>query len=147
VTTRERLERHRADPACATCHALMDPYGLTFEIYDAIGRYRTTDGRKPVDASARGLPAIGDVDNALQLMGKLARNPEVQSCLTRQWFRYAFGRQEVGSDDGTLAAALASFAGADHALPDLMVGLASSRGFRFRTQVDLRGGSGPGVAP
>jgi Protein of unknown function (DUF1585) len=68
-------------------------------------------------------------------MGKLASNPSVQSCLVRQWFRYGFGRQELPSDDGTLAAALAAFAGADHALPDLMVGLASSRGFRFRPLV------------
>ena len=40
MTTRERLEKHRTDPACANCHALMDPYGMTFENYDAIGRYR-----------------------------------------------------------------------------------------------------------
>ena len=100
VTTRERLEQHRADPACATCHALMDPYGLTFENYDAIGRYRTTDGNKLVDASAKGLPAIGDVKNAVELMDALASNPTVRSCLTRQWFRYAFGRQELPGDDG-----------------------------------------------
>ncbi len=135
VTTRERLEQHRVDPACASCHTLMDPYGLTFENYDAIGRYRSNDGRKPVDASGKDLPSIGDVKDAVELMARLATSPTVQSCLTRQWFRYAFGRQEVAADDGTLAAAQAAFAGADHALPDLMVGLASSRGFRFRAPV------------
>jgi hypothetical protein len=135
VTTRERLEQHRVDPACSSCHALMDPYGLTFENYDAIGRYRTTDGRKAVDATATGLPEIGDVKDALELMAKLAASPVVRSCLTKQWFRYAFGRSEVASDEGTLATALAAFAGADHAMPDLLVGLATSRGFRFRTAV------------
>ena len=70
----------------------MDPYGLTFEIYDAIGRYRTKDGNKDVDASSKGLPAIGDVANAIELMDKMSKNETVRGCVTRQWFRYAFGR-------------------------------------------------------
>ena len=55
--------------------------------------------------------------------------------MVRQWFRYGFGRQEVTTDEGTLSAALAAFAGTDHAIPDLLVGLASSRGFRYRPAV------------
>jgi hypothetical protein len=136
VTTRERLEKHRSDPTCATCHALMDPYGLTFENYDAIGRWRSNDGRKAVDASAQGLPGgIGDVKDALELMTKLAESPVVRSCLVKQWFRYGFGRQEGSGDEGTLSAALAAFAASDHAIPDLLVGLASSRGFRYRPKI------------
>jgi hypothetical protein len=134
VTTRERLEQHRAEPRCATCHALMDPYGLTFENYDAIGRWRTTEGRKPVDASGKGLPGgVGDVKDAIELMAKLAASPAVRACLARQWFRYAFGREEVGADDPTLAAAGAAFGRADHSVPELLVGLTASKGFRFRS--------------
>jgi hypothetical protein len=133
VTTRARLEKHRTDPACANCHALMDPYGLTFENYDAIGRWRDSDGRNPVDASGRGLPGgVGDVKDALELMAKLGNSEVVRGCMVKQWFRYGFGRQEVTSDEGTLSAALAAFAAKDHAIPDLLVGLASSRGFRYR---------------
>jgi hypothetical protein len=135
ITTRERLERHRVDPACSTCHALMDPYGLTFENFDAIGRWRTNDGRKPVDATAKGLPEIGDVKDALELMDRLAKSDVVRACLTRQWFRYALGRQELPTDEGTLAAALAAFEAADQAMPALLVALASSRGFRYRPAV------------
>jgi hypothetical protein len=135
VTTRERLEQHRVDPACSACHALMDPYGLTFENFDSIGRWRSNDGLKPVDATAKGLPGIGDVKDALELMNRLASSPVVRGCLTRQWFRYAFGRQELPTDEGTLAAALAAFEGADQAMPALLVGLASSRGFRYRPAV------------
>jgi hypothetical protein len=132
VTMRERLETHRKDPSCASCHQLMDPYGLTFEIFDAIGRYRTKDGNKDVDASSKGLPAIGDVTNAIDLMDKLSKSQDVRKCVTRQWFRYAFGRMEGPSDDPTIAAGLAAFGRSDFVMTDLMVGLATSKGFRFR---------------
>jgi hypothetical protein len=135
VTTRERLEQHRADPRCATCHALMDPYGLTFENYDAIGRWRANDGRKPVDATAKGLPGVGDVKDAVELMARLAVSPQVRDCLTRQWFRYGFGRVEGTTDNPTLGLALGGFARADHSVPELLVALASSKGFRYRTPV------------
>jgi hypothetical protein len=135
VTTRERFEMHRTDPACKTCHGLMDPFGLTFEIYDGIGRYRTKDGVKAVDATSQDLPGIGDVRDAVDLMGKLARNADVRSCFTRQWFRYALGRAEVPADDGTLAAAQDAFARGEYRIPDLLVALAGTRGFRYRAPV------------
>lgn len=133
VTMRERLEMHRKDPTCASCHQLMDPYGLTFEIYDAIGRFRTKDGNKDVDASSKGLPAIGDVANAIELMDKMSQNETMRRCVTRQWFRYAFGREEAASDDATLNAALAAFGRSDFVITDLLVGLSTSKGFRFRS--------------
>jgi len=133
VTMRERLEQHRKDPQCASCHQLMDPYGLTFEIYDAIGRFRTKDGNKDVDASSKGLPAIGDVANAIELMDKMSKNETVRSCVTRQWFRYAFGRMEEKSDEATVTTALAAFGRSDFVITDLLVGLSTSKGFRFRS--------------
>ena len=135
VTMRERLEMHRKDPSCASCHQLMDPYGLTFEIYDAIGRFRTKDGNKDVDASSKGLPAIGDVANAIELMDKMSKNETVRKCVTRQWFRYAFGREDAAGDDATIGAALAAFGRSDFVITDLLVGLSTSKGFRFRSPV------------
>src|SRR4029453_11075331 len=115
----------------ASCHQLMGPYGLTFEIYDAIGRYRTKDGNKDVDASSKGLPAIGDVTNAVDLMGKLASNDTVRKCVTKQWFRYAFGRMEGSTDEPTLNNALSAFGRSNFVMTDLLVGLSTSKGFRF----------------
>jgi hypothetical protein len=132
VTTRERLDAHRKEAACASCHQLMDPYGLTFENYDAIGRYRTSDGKKPVDASGKALPEIGDVKDALDMMAKLAKLGTVRDCVTTQWFRYAMGRVELRSDSGTLAAAEAAFAKTDYGMRELLLGLAATRGFRYR---------------
>ena len=135
VTTRERLERHRTDPSCASCHMLMDPYGLAFEIYDAVGSYRQEDGGRPVDASGTGLPKIGDVQNALDMMAKLAEVDDVRACLTRQWFRFGLGREETKTDDATIAAALEAFGKNDYKLSDLLVGLTTTAGFRYRAPV------------
>jgi hypothetical protein len=140
VTTRERLEAHRSNPTCQSCHGLMDPFGLTFENYDALGRFRAMEGNKPVDASGRGLPSgVGDVANAIELVGKLATNAEVQKCMVRQWFRYAFGREERLDDDkGTLEAAMAAFSRNNFTMTDLMVGMATSSGFRYRAPITLQ---------
>ena len=51
-TVRERLAQHRRSPACANCHAPMDPLGFALENFDAIGRWRTTDAGVPIDAAA-----------------------------------------------------------------------------------------------
>jgi hypothetical protein len=52
TSVRQRLEAHRANPACASCHKIMDPIGLSLENFDLIGRWRTTDGPSTIDASA-----------------------------------------------------------------------------------------------
>jgi len=133
VTTRERLEQHRKDPACAACHAAFDGFGLTFEIYDAIGRYRTTENGKAIDATGKDLPGgFTDVKNATELLPQLAQSKTVRDCLVKQWFRYAFGREEATPDAPTLAAAGTAFSKNDYVTRDLMLGLATSRGFRYR---------------
>jgi len=133
VTTRERLEKHRSDPSCAACHGLFDPFGITFEIYDPIGRYTTTDGKKAVDASGKALPSgFGDVKDATELLPKLASSDAVRSCMVKQWFRYGMARSETADDNATLTAAQAAFAKADYGMRDLLVGLAATRGFRYR---------------
>ena len=50
-SVREMLERHRANPTCASCHARMDPLGFSLENFDAIGQWRTTDGQSPINAA------------------------------------------------------------------------------------------------
>src|SRR5690606_33170987 len=57
LTTRERWAAHSADPACSSCHVRIDPVGFALEEFDAMGRHRTTENGKPVDA-AGGLPDL-----------------------------------------------------------------------------------------
>jgi hypothetical protein len=136
-TTRERFAAHREAPQCASCHALMDPYGLTFENYDAIGRFRDRDGNNAVDATSE-LPAYGKVKNASELLAKMtapATSKEVAACMTRQWYRFALGRVESDVDMGSLATAEDAFKRADLRIPDLIVALTGTPAFRQRPPV------------
>lgn len=101
-STRERFAQHVADPSCASCHKLIDPPGLAFEHYDAIGAYRTIDGLGPVDATGELIGVredlAGSFDGAIELTRKLASSSEVAECVSRQWFRFALGRVESQND-------------------------------------------------
>jgi hypothetical protein len=130
-TTRERFAAHREAAQCAVCHSLMDPYGLTFENYDAIGKWRDKDGVNAVDATSL-LPGFGMVKNAGEMMAKMSTSKEVASCMTKQWYRFALGRAESDVDAGSLANVEDAFRKADFKLPDLIVALTSSPAFRQR---------------
>jgi Protein of unknown function (DUF1592)/Protein of unknown function (DUF1588)/Protein of unknown function (DUF1595)/Protein of unknown function (DUF1585)/Protein of unknown function (DUF1587) len=101
ATTRERFAQHTADASCSSCHALIDPIGLGFENYDAIGKFRTTENGKPIDASGEVLDA-DDADGAFKgtvaLAKQLAASNAVSECVARQWFNYALGRQDNAGD-------------------------------------------------
>jgi hypothetical protein len=133
LTARERFALHRSNPVCAGCHALMDPLGLPFELYDALGRYRTVEGTRPIDASGE-LTGTGSQDGVvsgpLELVGKLAAADEVAECVTKQFFRYAFGRVESDGDETTLAALTESFRANNRHLATLLAAMASSDAFR-----------------
>ncbi len=138
VSARVRFEQHRADPSCAACHSLMDPLGTPFEEFDEIGRYRIKDGTQAVDSSGEitgTTQSNGPVGNALELAQKLSTAEEVRQCVARQWFRYAFQRIETVDDMGTIDAALSAFQGSDYKIPELIVTLSTTRGFRYRLPV------------
>jgi hypothetical protein len=127
VSTRERLKQHEVDMACATCHQMMDPIGLGFENYDGIGRYRTMDGGKAIDASGSvsGTSDInGPFNGPAELGTKLAKSADVESCVAKQWFRYAMARAETPADACSMQSIAQTFhtAGADlRTLPGALV--------------------------
>jgi hypothetical protein len=137
VSTRERLSEHEVNAACSACHTLMDPIGFGFESFDGIGRYRTTDGGKPVDAS--GMLTGTDVDGAFvgvaQLGTKLAQSPTVESCVGTQWFRYAMGRAEQPADACSLAAMAKTFHDSGADLRTLPMAIVQTPAFLYRRLV------------
>jgi len=76
LPVRQRLAKHREDEACASCHNLIDPIGLTFEGYDAVGRWRTLDNELPVDHSG-GLPDGSTATGVDDLQQAILDNPEI----------------------------------------------------------------------
>jgi mono/diheme cytochrome c family protein len=91
-TLRQRMEQHRANPSCATCHQRMDPLGFAFENYDAVGAWRTIDGKSPIDPSGA-LPDGKSFKGPKELKAILkAKEEEFRRCFTEKLLTYALGR-------------------------------------------------------
>jgi hypothetical protein len=133
-TTREHYVAHSTDPFCASCHSTIDPIGFAFEIYDAVGGYRTTDVGKPVDAS--GHITLDGVDhkfaNAVELSGLLAQSDDVRGCMAKQWLRYGLRRREVQGEDPALKYVGDSFRSSSFNIRDLVVAFTRTRAFTHR---------------
>lgn len=135
ATTRQRFEQHRSDPTCAGCHQLLDPIGVGFENYDAIGRYRTSENNLPIDAHgelASAGAASGTFTGAVELAQRLSTSAEVRDCLEKQWFRFSLGRGEGAEDACSLASVKEQFAASDFNVKKLLVALVTSDAFRYR---------------
>ncbi|MBI2926031.1 MAG: DUF1592 domain-containing protein [Verrucomicrobia bacterium] len=92
-TLRQRMEQHRENPTCASCHALMDPIGFGFENFDAIGAWRRLDGESPVDPT--GTLVTGEsfkgVNDLRTILARRKRD-EFARCLAEKTLTYALGR-------------------------------------------------------
>jgi len=131
---RQRMEQHRTKADCAGCHNRLDPIGFGFENYDAIGRYRTQEDGKDIDAtgSIAKSDVDGDFDGAVEMSKKLADSHQVERCYTTQWFRYAYGRGESAEDTCTIAALGEQFAGTGGDIKELIVALTQTDAFLYR---------------
>ncbi|MDX2050921.1 MAG: DUF1592 domain-containing protein [Polyangiaceae bacterium] len=130
---RDRMVQHSQDPTCAACHQTMDPIGFSLENLDMVGRWRDTDGGKPVDATGDivGTDTPGAFNGPTELAARLAASPQVNACVTTQFFRFATGRKETAGD----APAIAEFSGvlsSQGRLTKLVVALAESNTLRSR---------------
>jgi hypothetical protein len=136
-TNRETVEDHTEQPGseCAACHAeIINPFGFPFEIYDAVGAFRTEDNGYDVDASAS--PPIGgervSVRDALGLASALAQSEAVHACYAGHWVEFVLGRH-AEDVDATLVAALAQRSVDGASLRELLVAVVTSRSFLARS--------------
>lgn len=138
LTARTRAQVHlSAGGGCSGCHVLMDPIGLAFENFDAMGQYRTTENGQAIDATGEIHQASdpilsGPFTGVRELAGRLADSRTVQDCLAVQWFRFASGRREQPGDACSLATMQDAFAGADGDLIELVATLTQTDAFLFR---------------
>jgi len=92
MTLRQQMERHRADPQCATCHKVMDAIGFGLERFDPVGRWRDREGSHPIDSTGA-LPTGEVFDGPIELVAILnQRKTEFSRCLTEKMLTYALGR-------------------------------------------------------
>lgn len=98
MTQREIQELHSQSPACHSCHQHIDPIGAAFEVFDAIGRYRTTEKKKPIDATGK-LKDVGEnkesytFNNAVDLVKNISKSIHFQQCYAKKFYTFATGTQ------------------------------------------------------
>ena len=110
--------------------------GFSFENYDPVGRYRTTENGLPIDSTGEllSIDVAGPLDNALHLSEKLAESKTVHDCLTQHWFTYAMARRDWNEDDREMLSFLKSgFWDSGGNIPELIVNIVSSPSFRYIT--------------
>ena len=129
---RKRLEEHRSNSVCASCHASLDPYGLALENFDAIGQYRSAySGGSAIDASTQ--LADGTTFNGLPgLIDYVSKQPKLLSCVENELFTYGLGREPIATDQPYLAAIQKDWLADSPTLPRLIQGLILADTFRKR---------------
>ena len=132
LSVRERLAQHRAHAACASCHDLIDPVGLSLENYDAVGRWREYDGGQPVDASG-GLPdgkAFTGVEGLEE--GLLARPESFVQTLSEKLMTYGLGRGLEPTDAPAIRQVVRKAKADGYRFSDLVIGIVQSVPFQMR---------------
>jgi hypothetical protein len=133
LSVRERVAEHRSNPACASCHNLMDPIGLSLEKFDAVGRRRNVEGDTPIDASG-GLPdgsRFADVDG---LEDALLRRPELfVGTFAEKLLTYALGRGIEYYDAPAIRKIVRDASAADYRVSIVILGVVKSQPFQMRT--------------
>ncbi len=139
ATLRMKLDAHKSDETCAACHRKIDPFGLAFENYDAIGRWRTEESVKdgaganpPVDASGK-LPDGRPFANAAELKRLLAADADrFAAAFTEKLATYALRRTLTLDDRRALAQVVEGNRATEYRLRDLVETLVASDLFQRR---------------
>ncbi|MEM7417657.1 MAG: DUF1592 domain-containing protein [Gemmatimonadota bacterium] len=130
LTVRERMEIHRANPACSSCHNVIDPIGLAFENFDVTGAWRARDGGNVVDPSSElydGTPikGVGDLRDAI------LQRPEVfYRIFTENMMAYALGRRVESYDMPSVRSITSEAADEEYRLSAFVHGIVSAPAFR-----------------
>ncbi len=132
-TLRQRMEQHRANPACANCHAMLDPMGFGLENFDAIGAWRDKDGDAPVEAVGQ-LTSGQEFKNAIELTDIILRDKSQNfvKCLTGKLLTYALGRGVEYYDKPAIAEIMAKAKKDNYAFQSLIIAVAESVPFQKR---------------
>ena len=131
LSVRERLEQHRQNPACASCHVRMDPLGFALENFDAIGKWRTSEDGVPVDASAA-LPDGTKLEGVAGLRKiLLSRRDQFAGTLTEKLLTYSLGRELEYYDLPAARKIAREAAASDYRWSSLILGIVKSVPFQM----------------
>lgn len=133
VSLRERLEQHRRDPSCAPCHVVMDPIGFGLENYDAVGAWRTQDGKFPIEASGT-LPGGQSFTGSKGLKEILrTKSDAFVNNVTEKMLTYSLGRGLERYDRPTVEAISRRVKASDYRFSALVMEVVKSKPFQMQT--------------
>ncbi len=132
-TLRQRMERHRAEPSCASCHRRMDPLGFALENFDAVGAWRTHDDGHPIDSSGQ-LPGSRAFHGPAELKAALrSRERAFARCLVEKMLIYALGHGLERTDRHAVDQIVATLASENYKFSVLVTAVAESKPFLGRS--------------
>ncbi|MEE2778074.1 MAG: DUF1592 domain-containing protein [Acidobacteriota bacterium] len=132
LPARQKLAEHRDNPACASCHRLMDPIGFALENYDAVGRWRSVDAGAEIDASGElfdgtQIDGVADLEAAL-----LGRSELFLTTLTEKLLVFGTGRGVEYTDGPSVRQILREAQGDDYSFSSIVIGIVKSPPFQMR---------------
>jgi len=131
-SVRARLEEHRKNPACASCHAVMDPLGFSLENFDGVGEWRTKEAGGVVDPSGQ-LADGTKVDGPVALRQAIMKHPELfVRTLTEKMMTYGLGRGLEYYDMPTVRRIAMDASGTNYKFSSVVLGIVNSTAFKMR---------------
>jgi len=133
-TMRQRMEQHRANPACASCHKLMDPIGFALENFDGIGKWRTTQYGQKLDAAGQltdgtKIASVADLRQAL-----LRYSPQFVRTVTEKLMTYALGRGVEYEDMPVVRSIVRDASRDNYRFSSLVMGIVRSAPFQMNVK-------------
>ena len=133
LSMRERLQQHRANVACASCHQQMDPVGFSLENFDAVGRWRGTDAGQPIDATGGGLADGSEFTGVEGLEQALLHRPELfVQTLTEKLLTFGLGRGIEYYDAPAIRQIVRDAKNDHYRFTSLILGIVKSTPFQMR---------------
>lgn len=147
LSMRDRMVQHRANPACASCHAMMDPPGLALENFNAVGQWRTrSEANTPIDASGM-LPDGTRFDGPIGLRQALLHHPErFVETVAEKRVVYALGRGLESHDRPVIRQLVRGAAPDNYRIQSLILGIVNSAPFQMKRSLPADPLAGPTVA-
>jgi len=132
LTTRERMEIHRANPTCNACHRMMDPIGLALDNYDVTAQWRVRENGMPLDTKGEFFDGSG-VSSPAELVTALLKRPEpLVRTFTENLLAYGLGRRAEYFDQPTIRAITRAAAAQDYKMSAFILGVVKSDAFRLK---------------
>ena len=133
LSVRQRLALHRENPACASCHNLMDPVGFALENFDSVGRWRVFDDGIPID-SAGELPDGQEIDSVAAREAGIIGRPEMfVGTMTEKLLTFALGRGVELQDGPAIRKIVSKSADKDFRFSSIIQAIAQSKPFQYRS--------------